>query len=155
MRIFQYTCTWLEDCNTGDISNFFYFYKMKFLTVTFLILLAASGFAQADITPKVSDALKRGDAAGIAAYFMPQVDVALPDSEKSLGKADAQKALATFFTQNPVKGFVVKHQGTSKLDDQYRIGVLSTSKGEFRVTFFMRKSGDIILIKQIKIEPEN
>lgn len=128
---------------------------MKFLTVTFLILLTLSGFAQADITPKVSDALKKGDAAGVAVYFMPQVDVALPDGEKSLSKAEAQKALANFFAQNPVRGFVVKHQGTSKLDDQYRIGVLSTAKGEFRVTFFMRKSGDVILIKQIKIEPEN
>lgn len=128
---------------------------MKLLTYTFLLLLSLRGWSQADITPKVSEALKKGDAAGVAVYFMPQVDLALPDNDKTYSKADAQKALATFFVQNTVKNFAVKHQGTSKLDDQYRIGVLNTGKGDFRVTFFMRKSGDVILIKQLKIETED
>jgi len=128
---------------------------MKLLTFTLLLLLSLSGWAQADITPKVSEALKKGDAAGVAVYFMPQVDLALPENDKSLSKAEAQKALAGFFVQNTVKNFAVKHQGTSKLDDQYRIGVLNTGKGDFRVTFFMRKSGDVILIKQLKIETED
>ncbi|MFM7233275.1 MAG: DUF4783 domain-containing protein, partial [Flavobacteriales bacterium] len=49
--------------------------------------------------------------------------------------------------------FTVKHQGTSKLDDQFRIGELTTSKGIFRVTFFMKKSNNTLQIKQLKIEP--
>lgn len=128
---------------------------MKLLSFTLLLLLALTGWSQADITPKVSDAIKRGDAAGVAVYFMPQVDMALPGSDKTYSKPEAQKALAGFFVQNTVKNFMVKHQGTSKLDDQYRIGVLATSKGDYRVTFFMRKSGDVILIKQFKIEIED
>ncbi|MBX7050667.1 MAG: DUF4783 domain-containing protein [Flavobacteriales bacterium] len=126
---------------------------MKFLISILLVFAAATGFAQNDITGEVAAALKKGDAASIAAHMMPQIELTLNDQDNNLGKAEAQKALATFFKDHPVTGFNIKHQGTSKLDDQYRIGDLTTQKGNFRVTFFMKKSGNSMQIRQLKIEP--
>lgn len=126
---------------------------MKFLISILLVFAAATGFAQNDITGEVAAALKKGDAASIAAHMMPQIELTLNDQDNNLGKAEAQKALATFFKDHPVTGFYIKHQGTSKLDDQYRIGDLTTQKGNFRVTFFMKKSGNSMQIRQLKIEP--
>jgi hypothetical protein len=127
---------------------------MKTFVLTFLLPLFALQWAnaQGDITPKVSEALKKGDANSLAAFFMPQVDVTLNEEDQSLTSAQAKSAITAFFATNPVQNFVVKHQGTSKLDDQYRIGDLTTAKGVFRVTFFMKKNNGAMQIKQIKFE---
>lgn len=125
---------------------------MKFLISILLVFAAATGFAQNDITGEVAGALKRGDAAAIAAQMMPQVELTLNGQDNNFTKADAQKALAAFFKDHPVTGFSIKHQGTSKLDDQYRIGDMTTQKGSFRVTFFMKKTGTTMQIRQLKIE---
>jgi hypothetical protein len=129
------------------------FYKMKILTSFLLLLISSLSYAQTDITPSVAGALKKGDAVAIASYMMPQIELTLNGSDNTMAKADAQKALVSFFKDNPVSSFAIKHQGTSKLDDQYRIGDMTTSKGNFRVTFFMKKSGTSMLIRQLKIEP--
>ena len=127
---------------------------MKFLTSTFLLLFSTFCIAQANITPAVTVALKTGDAPAIASHMMPQVELTLDGTDSNVSKAEAQKSLTVFFKDHPVSGFAIKHQGTSKLDDQYRIGELGTSKGSFRVTFFMKKTGTVMLIRQFKIEPQ-
>jgi len=138
--------------NKADTIFIFRQTHMKNITTFLLILFATWASAQADITPQVTEALKKGDAAALATHFMPQVEVTLNGEDTNYTKAEAQKTLTAFFTQHPITGFVIKHQGTSKLDDQYRIGELITSKGNFRVTFFMKKSGAVMQIKQLKIE---
>jgi hypothetical protein len=127
---------------------------MKTFVLIFLLPLFAFQWAnaQGDITPKVSEALKKGDANALSLFFMPQVDVTLNDEDQNLTAAQAKIAIGGFFAKNTVQNFVVKHQGTSKLDDQYRIGELTTAKGVFRVTFFMKKNGNAMQIKQIKFE---
>lgn len=139
---------WREDC--------YRFYpiilKMKYLFSLAYLLITAVITAQSDITPQVSAALKKGDAATISSLMMPSVELSIKGQDNNYSKEDAQKALVGFFREHPATGFAVKHQGTSKLDDQYRIGDLSTGKGNFRVTFFMKKSGNLLLIRQLKIE---
>ncbi len=127
---------------------------MKFLTSLFLLLFSSMCFAQADITPAVTAALKASDAPAIASHMMPQVELTINGMDSNVSKVDAQKSLTIFFKDHPVSSFAIKHQGTSKLDDQYRIGELGTSKGSFRVTFFMKKSGTVMQIRQFKIEPQ-
>jgi hypothetical protein len=127
---------------------------MKFPLLLIACLLTFSSLlAQSDISSAVGAALKKGDAASIASYFMPQVELTLVGKDGVYDKTQAQQMLAGFFKENPPQNFVIKHQGTSKLDDQFRIGELTTSKGLFRVTFFMTKNNNLLQIKQLKIEP--
>jgi hypothetical protein len=139
---------WREDCYLiyPIILKMKYLFSLAFLFCTAVIT------AQSDITPQVSAALKKGDAATISSLMMPSVELSIEGQENNYSKQDAQKVIAGFFRDHPATGFSVKHQGTSKLDDQYRIGDLTTSKGNFRVTFFMKKSGNALLIRQLKIE---
>jgi hypothetical protein len=127
---------------------------MKFLTSAFFLLFSTLCIAQTDITPAVSAALKASDAPAIASHMMPQVELTLNGTDSNVSKAEAQKSLTIFFKNHPVSSFAIKHQGTSKLDDQYRIGELGTAKGSFRVTFFMKKNGTVMQIRQFKIEPQ-
>jgi hypothetical protein len=126
---------------------------MKKIFFLFLaISLSSSLFAQSDITPKVAESIKSGNATLLASYFMAQIELTIEDTEGTFSKAEAEKKLIAFFGSHGVTGFEIKHQGTSKLDDQYRIGDLTTKNGTFRVTFFIRKNGNSLQIKQLKIE---
>ncbi len=127
---------------------------MKYSLFLMLIFSALTALrAQTDITPIVTAALKKGDAATIASHLMPQVELTLLGNEGVCDRTKAQQMLSTFFRENPPQAFTIKHQGTSKLDDQFRIGELTTAKGIFRVTFFMKKNNNALQIKQLKIEP--
>ncbi|MDZ4750590.1 MAG: DUF4783 domain-containing protein [Flavobacteriales bacterium] len=127
---------------------------MKFFLTSLLIMLVSFAFGQGDITPKVVDAFKKGDGTSLGSHFMPSVDLNIKGKEESLSREVATASLVKFFSQNPVKSFEIKHQGTSKLDDQFRIGELQTANGEFRVTFFMKKTGVAMQIKQLTIEAD-
>ncbi len=122
------------------------------IALVILIAAALSVSAQADITPAVIQSLGKGDAAGIGKHLVPSVDVTILDDEDMYPRDQVVAKLGQFFQKNPPKSFELKHQGTSKLDDHYRIGDLTTSNGLFRVTFFMKKSGSTMEIKQLRIE---
>lgn len=124
---------------------------MKFLLNTLFCLVALQLSAQ-DITNQVAGAFKKADAATVSSFFMPQIELTMPDKEGVMEKTQAQAALVQFFKENPVTGFTIKHQGTSKLDDQFRIAELTTAKAVYRVTFFMKKQDGSMRIKQLKIE---
>jgi Domain of unknown function (DUF4783) len=125
---------------------------MKTAFFFLLLLWCGVGVAQSDITPSISGALASGDVAQLSSFFMSPIDITVLDTDGSMSREEARDVCAQFFAQATVKSFTIKHQGTSKLDDQYRIGELITSKGVYRVTFFIRKSGNAMLIKQLKIE---
>jgi Domain of unknown function (DUF4783) len=127
---------------------------MKLLISSLFFLIASVTLAQADITPKVVDAIKKGDATAMGAHFMSPIDLTLNGKDETLNREQAVAALTKFFTSNNVKSFELKHQGTSKLEDQFRIGTLVTSTGEYRVTFFMKKNGAAMQIKQLTIEAD-
>jgi len=124
----------------------------------FSLLLFALGtsvlFAQSDLTGPVSDALAAGDATKLGSFFAGSVDLSLPGMEDVVPADQAKKYVEKFFAQNPPKSFSIKHRGTSKTNDHYRIGELQTAKGEFRVTFFMKKEGDRMVVNQFRIEPD-
>jgi len=127
---------------------------MKTILSIFFVALSLYATAQADITPEVAAAFKKADAAGIAAHFMAQVELTTPEKEGVFSGSDAQTILARFFKENPTTAFTIKHQGTSKLDDQFRIAEMTTAKASYRVTFFMKKSDNAMQIKQLKIEQD-
>ncbi|MDZ4824712.1 MAG: DUF4783 domain-containing protein [Flavobacteriales bacterium] len=125
---------------------------MKTLFSFLLSLLTLTVLSQADFSQKVSNALKAGDAATLASLCMDQVELSIGGQDNIYTREEAKKQLASFFSRNVAKSFVIRHEGTSKLDCQYRIGELTTSTGTYRVTFFMKKNGTQMQVKQLKIE---
>lgn len=125
---------------------------MRLLTTLGLFILSFTMLAQDDITPAVSDALAKGNAAALTRYFVSSVDLTILDDEDMYPKDQVVQKLNQFFQRNKPSAFEVKHKGTSKLDDHYRIGDLTTATGVYRVTFFMRKGSAGMEIKQLRIE---
>ncbi|MCB0760512.1 MAG: DUF4783 domain-containing protein [Flavobacteriales bacterium] len=125
---------------------------MRILSILLFLSIGFLARSQDQVTADVSRAIGNGNAGQVGQYFTPNVDVAILGREEMYSSSEATAQLQRFFSSHQVISFEVKHKGTSKLDDQYRIGDLKTAKGEFRVTFFMKKTPQGMRIKQIRIE---
>lgn len=108
--------------------------------------------AQNEAADNIANLLSSGNANGLSSYFMNNVDLTILDSDDVYSKTQATQVTKRFFNDHAPNGFEIKHQGKSKLDDHYRIGTLSTSNGEFRVTYFLKNHEGKYLIKQLRIE---
>ncbi len=99
----------------------------------------------------ISEAIKSGDPQKIAVYFMPSVDLTVETAEGVYSKDQAEMIIRRFFEDHISKGFALKHQGKSKLDDYYYIGTLTTKKSG-RLTFFFEEKVKKILSHRSRCE---
>jgi len=126
--------------------------KRFLLLLTCFALYTFSAQAQNDVADRIAMLLKSGNTTELSVYLMPNVDLTVLNTDDLYSKAQATQIIKKFFDENPPRNFVIKHQGKSKLDDHYRIGTLTTSKGEYRVTYFLKNTNNSFLIKQLRIE---
>ncbi len=99
----------------------------------------------------ISKAIKAGDAATLSTYFNTSVDVTVPASDESFSDKQATFVIKDFFADQGVKDFTLNHSGQSGIT-HYSTGLLTTGKGEFDTTVFLKKFGDKFLITQIRFE---
>jgi hypothetical protein len=126
---------------------------MKQIFTTFLLsamLLLSSFKAQQGIDEVVS-AIKSGNATELAKYLDDNVELTLPEKYDTYSKAQALVILKDFFSNNKVKGFELKHKGTSP-GGNFAIGTLQTSSGNFRTNIFMRTSKGKDLVNEIRFQ---
>ncbi len=124
-----------------------------------LILLSLSfiiaGFQPAqDIPETISAAFKTGNSKELVKHFNSNVELVILENEDVYSKTQAEMILRDFFDKYPPKNFAILHQG-GKNGSKYAIGDLTTSKGNFRVYFLLKKTEDSYLIHQLRIEKEN
>lgn len=127
--------------------------NMKQIFTTFLlsaVLLLSSFKAQQGID-EVVGALKSGNATELSRYFDDTVELTLPEKSDSYSKAQAQVIIKDFFSNNGVKGFELKHKGTSP-GGNFAIGTLQTSSGNFRTNIFMRVKNGKDVVKEIRFQ---
>ncbi len=106
---------------------------------------------QNEVPAELVNAFKAADANAVSMYFNDNVDMTVPRAEDLYTKAQAKGILADFFRRNPVRDFVVVHKGT-KENAAFLIGNQITANGSFRVSIFTRKSGNKLLVYQLRIE---
>ena len=118
----------------------------------FLLALPFAAAAQHDVKDQVALAIKTGNAKALAGHFMSNVDLTLPGSSDVYSKAQAEQLVRKFFEAHVPSDLAIEHEGVSKMGDRYYIGRLKTSTGEYRVTFFLKKTTDVFQVKQLRIE---
>lgn len=119
------------------------------LLVISAIFITSSLYAQS--IDGVVAGLKKGDAAQIAGNAGDNFSLTMLDKSNNYSKDQAQQIIKDFFGKNTVKGFDVKHKGSSP-NGQYAIGTLSTSGGNYRVNIFMKKEGSKEVIKELRFQ---
>ncbi len=116
-------------------------------------ILAFSGLmAQGSGKDQVVAAIGTGNSAALAKHMVANVDMTLPSASDYYSKAQAEQILRKFFEENPAKGLSIVHEGANRGGDSYYIGNLATAKGDFRVTFFLKKTGELYQVKQLRME---
>lgn len=107
--------------------------------------------AQNDVKDQVVTAIGSGNAPALGRHLVANVDLTVGTTSEYYSKAQAEQILRKFFMENEPQGLTIEHEGTSKVGDRYYIGRLKTGKGEYRVTFFLKKA-DVFQVKQLRIE---
>jgi len=120
-----------------------------------LIITSFASVAQSEVKDQVVNALGSGDAAALGRTLVSNVDLTVLNTSEYYSRAQAEQVLKKFLDDQMPQGFIIEHEGTSKMGDSYYIGRLKTGKGEYRVTFFLKKSGDVFQVKQLRIDNGN
>ncbi|RFS22444.1 DUF4783 domain-containing protein [Chitinophaga silvatica] len=98
----------------------------------------------------VAAALKQGDVNALTRYFDSNVEINMAGKSNSYSKAQAEIILKDFFAKNQVKSFELVHQGGD--NSKFGIGNLTTSGGNYRVTFFLQKKGTAMVLNELRFE---
>ena len=102
---------------------------------------------------EIANAISSGNASALAKHFASDVDVIVLDDVNMYTKAEAEKAMADFFTKNKPLKYTQVHQGESQgATGQYCVGVLETTNQKYRVNLYLEKTDGKFLIKEIKFE---
>ncbi len=124
----------------------------KLLFSVLVILTTVTVCAQNNEVTRISTALSSGNAGGISDLLLNNVDLTVEGNDDIYSKAQASQILRSFFERNTVTRFTINHEGTSRTNDIYKIGTLTTKTGNYRVTFFLKNEGGRYLIKELRIE---
>lgn len=126
---------------------------MNRLLVLLLTLVLTLGLQAQDVTrDKVVQAMRTGNATELAAQFIPNIDLTVKETSEVYSRSQAEQIIRKFFNDHPPVDLVIEHSGVSKFGDKYFIGILRTRNGYFRVTFFLKKTGEVMQVKQLRIE---
>ncbi|MCK4881151.1 MAG: DUF4783 domain-containing protein [Bacteroidales bacterium] len=102
----------------------------------------------------LSEAIGKGDATAMSAWFHQSLEMTILEEEYETSKNQASRILESFFKNHTPTGFTISFEG-SKEQSKYAIGTLVTSRGSFRVNmFFLNKEGKR-LIYYLSIEKES
>ncbi len=103
----------------------------------------------------ITSALNSGDADALSKYFADNVEISIQDKEQVYAKAKALDVLRGFFNSSKPKSFSQVHKGTSRENsDQYCIGNLTATSGNYRVYLYLKVNGDNLSIQEMRFDKE-
>jgi hypothetical protein len=99
-------------------------------------------------------AFRAGNAEELSKHFYNNIELILLENEDVYSKVQAEQILKKFFADHRPSAFNIIHEG-GKETSRYAIGSLTTSSGNFRVSFLIKNQDGTLLIHQLRIEEEN
>lgn len=116
-----------------------------------VILLIGVLFYSVSYAQEIVSAIKKGNAAEVAAFFDNSVEINLNGKISKTDKKNGEVLLRKFFEQAIIKNFEIIHKSGSA-SSQYYIGNLSTNSGVYRTTIFMKQKDSKNLVQEIRFE---
>ena len=126
--------------------------KIRIALLT-LVMLACTAYAQGIPVEAISDAVRSGNASGIARYFGTSVEVRLNNTTSNYSPAQGEMVLRDFFSHNTPREFEIVYTGSpSSGNASFAIGNLSTSGGKYSVYIFLKPVGGAFVLQEIRIQ---
>lgn len=125
------------------------------ITIITALLIVTSAFTNtSDVIDEVAEAIRKGDAQGVAKYFDQSVDLTIPGSDRMYSNSQATVILKTFFEQHPPVKFEITHRGTSNQSSRFVMGNYMAKDGKYLTKIFLKTEGGKALIQELKFEKE-
>jgi len=125
----------------------------KLITILILILLFSQLSAGQSVPSELVDAIRKGDARKLSAFFHQNLEMTILDKDYMSSKIQATRILEDFFRNNKPVDFSISFEGT-KEKSKYVIGTLNTKNKNFRINIFFLNKGEEMLIYYLSIEKE-
>lgn len=126
----------------------------RLITILILKVLVLLPVVGQTVPAELSEAIGKGDASRMAAFFHQSLEMTILDKDYEASKNQATRIMENFFENHSPTEFKVSFEGT-KEESKYAIGTLTTKEGAFRVNmFFLNKEGNR-LIYYLTIEKES
>ena len=109
-------------------------------------------FAQSTSIDKITEGIRNGSVSQLSPYFDSSLEIVTPDSDGVYSQNQAGQVLKTFFLKYPCKGFEISHTGNSAGGSKFLIGSYQSNSVTFRVSVFLKKSGENFLIQELTFE---
>jgi hypothetical protein len=130
---------------------------LRIATILFAVssFLLSFSFPQNKLPDGLFDAIRAGSASELSNYFNSNIELIILEKEGVYSKLQAEQIIKEFFNKNVPNRFVKNNEG-GKDDSRYGIGTLNTITGQYRISFFMMKTGSgELLINKFIIEDDN
>jgi len=106
-----------------------------------------------DIFKEIENAISLGNANMMVNYLNTSIELETPSSKGIYSRSQAELIIDKFFQKYPPISFTVTQKGNSSGGSRFAVGnYMSTRERTFRVTIFIKKSGQDFLIQEIKFE---
>lgn len=110
--------------------------KRTLLAILLLVVSTGAALAHGDIKFHLQLSMQSNDARGIAAYVEEAIVFEYKNTQSVKGKADVEKILSSFFSQNKYKAFSINNHGTFKNGIRHMEGIYETTNHQkFQVYF--------------------
>lgn len=107
----------------------------------------------ADIFKEVENAISLGNSKMMVSYLNTSIELETPTSKGIYSRSQGELIIDNFFQKYPPISFTISQKGNSSGGSRFAVGnYVSTRERTFRVTIFIKKSGQDYLIQEIKFE---
>ncbi|HHU58980.1 MAG TPA: DUF4783 domain-containing protein [Bacteroidales bacterium] len=131
-------------------------FKLFIFSGLLLLFLPLSTLGQnnGSMPDGIANATRSGDAARLAEYFNPRIELVLPGKSGVFSKEQAQFLMKDFFEQYPPASFQFIHQGERE-NATFAIGRYHYNRGQYRLLFLVKNSNGQTLIHQLRVEKQD
>src|SRR5690606_22444341 len=127
--------------------------RMKsYILILFLFLFSSFTSFQGDLLADISNHFRHSKTKEIAKHFSPTVNLAILNDNNTYSKVQAEIILESFFKMNQPKGAKIIHRLDNNANYQHAVILLSTTEGNFRVSYSIRINNDQPQLVEIRIE---
>lgn len=136
--------------------NYTHTKMMRFLIpmLVFISPFLPSGLMQGEFMDDLSVLFKSGNSKEIAKSFNSSVELSIINDEDVYSKVQAEQILKDFFNKYAPSNSTVVHLINTNPNMRFGILSLSTRNGKFRVSITSKKTNNVFLITELRIEAE-
>jgi hypothetical protein len=121
----------------------------------FFLLIFPTAFVNAqDPIEHTAGFIKSGEIQQLAKTFAPTVELSIPGAEDSYPATKAAELLEAFFKQNQPRSVKILHRITSNPHYRFAVLLVSTSNGNYRMSFNLKNKGGHFELNDLHIEPQ-